>query len=77
MEEIIQDSKVKRLLKEITKQSNLLELLKNKPDVLGEKYDLSKAELGALKSADLLLAVDRASTYTTNPITITITSHPR
>ncbi|WP_000655291.1 hypothetical protein [Bacillus thuringiensis] len=67
----MKDSKVQRLLKEIVKQSNLLDLLREKPDELGEKYGLSKEELDALKSADLLINVDRAATYTTRPITIT------
>ena len=74
----MEDSKVKRLLKDIAKQSNLLELLKNKPNELAQMYELSKEELKALKSADLLLAVDRDTAQTTTPITITVTiRHPR
>lgn len=70
----MKDNKINELLKKIVKSSDLLDILKDKPEQLGENYGLSKEELDALKSADLLLAVNRASCC--NPITITITHQP-
>ena len=69
---------IHKLLKEIATSSDLLMLLKDDPEKIREKFKFSNEEFQALVRADLLISLVRpANTYTTSPITITVTSHGR
>ncbi len=50
------ESEIQKILAQIAKDAEFLNLIKQKPESLMERFDLSKADIIALRAADLLIA---------------------
>jgi hypothetical protein len=67
------DSNVKRVIRAVSDEAEVFELLREDPDALAERLDLSREEVASLRASDLLV-VDRPKNPLVQVTTYTISS---